>query len=718
MKISDVIAYCDEVKPNAFSDAVKISWLSEVEGMIQIQIMLLDPAEVITYTTADIEATLLVAPPHDKLYKSYLCAMIDFANGEYDKYSNAMAMFNAQWGEYMRWYAQRYRPADGKVFSAGYYISAYGIAVKHGFTGTEEEWLASLRGETGPQGEPGHDFIIRGYYPTLETLITEVTFPAPGDAYGVGEAAPQDIYVWDGDHSVWVNNGSLQGPEGPQGQQGIQGPEGKSAYQLALESGFVGTKEEWLASLVGQAGPEGPEGKRGPEGPEGKSAYEVALANGFIGTEEEWLASLVGPQGPAGPEGPQGKQGEPGTGLKILGTYPTVDALASAVTSPSVGDMYNVGTAPPYNIYMWDGSWKDQGQLQGPAGASAYEVAVANGFVGTEQEWLQSLKGDHGPNEISSETATSYNGLLKGNGENVVVATEGTDYASSYTVAFAISVHDNDSGAHSTQFNAKEKLLKNLSEKSSIADNDSFAMVDSAASDVSKRTLWSTIKSTLKTYFDTLYNKYTHPTFTAKSSGLWKITVNSEGHVTDASAVQKSDIVNLGIPGQDTIYVHPTGDGNLHVPATSTNNNGKVLKAGATAGSIAWGTLTAADVGALSTSGGTVTGAINLSNAPTDDNHVVNKKYIDDKYFYTNATLDTTWTGSSVPYSKTVTVVGILATDTPIIDVVMSGTYETDKARQEAWAYVYRAVTSNNSITFYASEKPTVNLPVQIKVVR
>jgi hypothetical protein len=35
-------------------------------------------------------------------------------------------------------------------------------------------------------------------------------------------------------------------------------------------------------------------------------------------------------------------------------------------------------------------------------------------------------------------------------------------------------------------------------------------------------------------------------------------------------------------------YVHPSDDGNLHVPATSTTNNGKVLKAGATAGSIAW----------------------------------------------------------------------------------------------------------------------------------
>lgn len=81
-------------------------------------------------------------------------------------------------------------------------------------------------------------------------------------------------------------------------------------------------------------------------------------------------------------------------------------------------------------------------------------------------------------------------------------------------------------------------------------------------------------------------------------------------------------------------------------------------------------------------------------------------------------TLNTTWTGSSAPYSKAQTVSGILATDTPIIDVVMSGTFATDEARQEAWGNVYRAVTSANTITFYATEKPTVSLPLQIKVVR
>ena len=88
------------------------------------------------------------------------------------------------------------------------------------------------------------------------------------------------------------------------------------------------------------------------------------------------------------------------------------------------------------------------------------------------------------------------------------------------------------------------------------------------------------------------------------------------------------------------------------------------------------------------------------------------------KHAVLSATLDTTWSGSSAPYSKTVTVSGILATDTPIIDVVMSGTYSTDEARIEAWGYIYRAVTANDSITFYATEKPTVSLPIQIKVVR
>lgn len=47
---------------------------------------------------------------------------------------------------------------------------------------------------------------------------------------------------------------------------------------------------------------------------------------------------------------------------------------------------------------------------------------------------------------------------------------------------------------------------------------------------------------------------YTHATEkgTAFSSGLYKIATNSEGHVTNATAVTKDDITNLGIPARDT----------------------------------------------------------------------------------------------------------------------------------------------------------------------
>ena len=49
-------------------------------------------------------------------------------------------------------------------------------------------------------------------------------------------------------------------------------------------------------------------------------------------------------------------------------------------------------------------------------------------------------------------------------------------------------------------------------------------------------------------------NKYVHPSHTAKTAGLYKVTVDNEGHVSAATAVAKGDITALGIPAQDTTY--------------------------------------------------------------------------------------------------------------------------------------------------------------------
>lgn len=53
-------------------------------------------------------------------------------------------------------------------------------------------------------------------------------------------------------------------------------------------------------------------------------------------------------------------------------------------------------------------------------------------------------------------------------------------------------------------------------------------------------------------------NKYVHPTYTAKSVGLYKVTVDATGHVSAATAVAKADITALGIPATNTTYSKST----------------------------------------------------------------------------------------------------------------------------------------------------------------
>lgn len=68
-----------------------------------------------------------------------------------------------------------------------------------------------------------------------------------------------------------------------------------------------------------------------------------------------------------------------------------------------------------------------------------------------------------------------------------------------------------------------EPALNDKSAKAAVADNDGIVILDSAASNGTKKLLWSVIKSTLKTYFDGLYNKYTLPTMSASVKGGAKV---------------------------------------------------------------------------------------------------------------------------------------------------------------------------------------------------
>lgn len=91
----------------------------------------------------------------------------------------------------------------------------------------------------------------------------------------------------------------------------------------------------------------------------------------------------------------------------------------------------------------------------------------------------------------------------------------------------------------------------------------------------------------------------THRFATDAEKAAWNAKAEAaEATTSTAGLMSSSDKTKLnGIATGSNNYTHPSGDGNLHVPATSTTNSGKVLKAGSTAGSLSWGTLAKADVG-------------------------------------------------------------------------------------------------------------------------
>ncbi|MGM9567973.1 MAG: hypothetical protein ACI3W6_07335 [Clostridia bacterium] len=261
---------------------------------------------------------LLVSAPHQKIYYTYVMAMIDFANGEYNKYQNSMALFNSFFDCFTRWYAQNYRPADGESAVRGYYVSAYAIAVKHGFSGTEKEWLDTLKGEKGDaftygdfteeqlaalKGEKGDPFTVSKVYDSVSAMNAGyISDDVPLGGFAVintGSTEDEDnakMYMKGDSSYIFVADMSgTRGPQGIQGEkgdtgdrglQGLQGPQGEKG-----ETGPQGPKGD--TGDTGPQGPKGDTGSPGATGAAGKSAYQAAAEAGYTGTEAEFNTILA-----------------------------------------------------------------------------------------------------------------------------------------------------------------------------------------------------------------------------------------------------------------------------------------------------------------------------------------------------------------------------------------------------------------------------------------
>lgn len=93
-------------------------------------------------------------------------------------------------------------------------------------------------------------------------------------------------------------------------------------------------------------------------------------------------------------------------------------------------------------------------------------------------------------------------------------------------------------------------------------------------------------------------------------TGITSTTTGTGNAVTAVSASGNTITVTKGATFNN--YTHPTGDGNLHVPATGTTNDGKFLKAGATAGSLSWANAVTSVAAGDGLTGSTITTAGSL----------------------------------------------------------------------------------------------------------
>jgi hypothetical protein len=199
------------------------------------------------------------------------------------------------------------------------------------------------------------------------------------------------------------------------------------------------------------------------------------------------------------------------------------------------------------------------------------------------------------------------------------------------------------------------------------------------------------------------------------SSGGTTPTISISAATTSAAgSMSAADKTKLnGIATNANNYAHPTGFSNQPTSALTgaavisqitVNTNGHTT-------GVSTRNLTAANIGAAATSHThSISDVTNLQT--TLDAKATNVQY-------TSTLAATSWTGSSAPFTKDVTVSGILSTDVPILDIDFSGIlYANVAATQTNWGKVYRAVTSANTITFYASEVPSADIPFIAKVVR
>ena len=491
MKLTDAISQAVLLTGAAVDQSVMCRWLSELDGKLSLTLYKTDAIINYQMPGEDEESPALLVPyPWDGMYIHYLEAMCYYTTGDFGRYQNSMAMYNQGEEQFRKWCIRMHYPALGdtlKKMAEGetvvadplsalsnikYYLSAYAIAVKHGYKGSETQWLESL---VGPQGEKGTPFTYADFTPAQLAALTGPQGPKgdtgatgaqgeKGDAFTYADFTAEQLAALKGEKGDKGDTGAT-GATGATGETGARGnrvwttfsyPEDNSANGVQAGDLWIvpakygdlsqndlaiysGTPHDWeyVCHMEGTDGATWYNGAKPPreydlDTPTGKVGdYYLDTSNGDVWQRQmvtdssgvqgaQWVSigNIRGPQGIQGATGATGPQGEKGdTGAQgpqgEKGDTGATGAVGPQGEQGPKGDTGPTGPQGPQGIQGPKGEKGDTGE-QGPQGIQGVKGDTgAQGPQGeTGPQGERGPTGPQGPTGAKGDTGSGF--VVKG----------------------------------------------------------------------------------------------------------------------------------------------------------------------------------------------------------------------------------------------------------------------------------------------------------------
>lgn len=248
---------------------------------------------------------------------------------------------------------------------------------------------AGLRGRQGERGEQGTPFEVSA----TGLLANRGAFDGEADGFSYLATDTGDLYFRQGAAGIWSDPVRFQGPAGD------------SAYQIAVNNGFIGTEAEWLAALDGTDGADGVDGADGLSiigaAIDGNGHLLLTLSNSTV-LDAGYVVGQAGVDGVDGTDGADGNDGAAGTDGRGIVSM-AIDGSDHLIITYTDSSTEDAGLIPGAGVAaMWggiSGTLADQADL---AAALANKVdkeagkgLSSNDFTSAEKSKLAGLEGSH-----------------------------------------------------------------------------------------------------------------------------------------------------------------------------------------------------------------------------------------------------------------------------------------------------------------------------------